>query len=142
MRDRQFSPMGASIALLRIQYSWNHHGRTGGLIFLSRLSDRQLTKSLLWRDFDLEINLPDDRLCPPVSLCLFRATNARDLCQRSGRWCTGPTGFDATCFIFMAQEHRYLCIGRLADRSDNDRCRIGMFSPILILEQGVSLKAS
>ena len=32
------------------------------------LSDlcRQLTKSLLKRDFNLEIDLPNDRLCPPV----------------------------------------------------------------------------
>ena len=29
--------------------------------------DRQLTKSLLKRDFGLQIELPDDRLCPPVS---------------------------------------------------------------------------
>lgn len=29
-------------------------------------SVRQLTLSLLHRDFDLRINLPDDRLCPPV----------------------------------------------------------------------------
>ena len=27
---------------------------------------RQLTKSLLARDFGLAIELPDDRLCPPV----------------------------------------------------------------------------
>lgn len=31
-----------------------------------RLGTRQLTKSLLKRDFGLEIELPDDRLCPPV----------------------------------------------------------------------------
>ena len=27
----------------------------------------QLTKTLLKLDFDLDIELPDDRLCPPVS---------------------------------------------------------------------------
>lgn len=27
---------------------------------------RQLTKSLLKRDFGLKLELPDDRLCPPV----------------------------------------------------------------------------
>jgi len=27
---------------------------------------RQLTKSVLKRDFDLKLELPDDRLCPPV----------------------------------------------------------------------------
>ena len=27
---------------------------------------RQLTKSVLKRDFNLELELPDDRLCPPV----------------------------------------------------------------------------
>lgn len=30
------------------------------------LGTRQLTKSLLKRDFGIEIELPDDRLCPPV----------------------------------------------------------------------------
>ena len=29
-------------------------------------SPRQLTKSLLERDFGIRIDLPDDRLCPPV----------------------------------------------------------------------------
>ena len=28
--------------------------------------DRQLTKSLLKRDFGLNVELPDNRLCPPV----------------------------------------------------------------------------
>ena len=27
---------------------------------------RQLTKSLLKRDFGIKLDLPDDRLCPPV----------------------------------------------------------------------------
>lgn len=31
------------------------------------LDRRQLTKSLLKRDFGLELDLPGDRLCPPVS---------------------------------------------------------------------------
>lgn len=34
------------------------------------MSKRQLTKSLLRRDFDIDIELPDDRLCPPVGLYL------------------------------------------------------------------------
>ncbi|KKY27579.1 hypothetical protein UCRPC4_g01021 [Phaeomoniella chlamydospora] len=38
----------------------------GQLDFSDPESVRQLTKSLLRRDFDLEIELPEDRLCPPV----------------------------------------------------------------------------
>ncbi|KAL2405878.1 Psilocybin synthase [Exophiala dermatitidis] len=38
----------------------------GQLDFSDPESVRQLTKSLLHRDFDLTIDLPEDRLCPPV----------------------------------------------------------------------------
>ncbi|RVX75956.1 hypothetical protein B0A52_00313 [Exophiala mesophila] len=38
----------------------------GQLDFSDPESVRQLTKSLLHRDFSLKIDLPDDRLCPPV----------------------------------------------------------------------------
>lgn len=31
---------------------------------------RQLTKSLLKRDFGIAIELPDDRLCPPVCILM------------------------------------------------------------------------
>jgi 23S rRNA A1618 N6-methylase RlmF len=40
---------------------------SGDKIILRVLISRQLTKALLKRDFELEIDLPDDRLCPPVS---------------------------------------------------------------------------
>ncbi|KAF7947927.1 hypothetical protein EAE96_008997 [Botrytis aclada] len=38
----------------------------GQLDFSDPKSVQQLTKSLLKRDFDLNLTLPDDRLCPPV----------------------------------------------------------------------------
>src|SRR5229473_3073468 len=34
------------------------------LIFI--LSHRRLTQTLLHRDFDIQLEIPDDRLCPPV----------------------------------------------------------------------------
>ena len=51
--------------------------RMMGIVALGRISDwlifngRQLTKSLLKRDFGLEVDLPGDRLCPPVSTPSF-----------------------------------------------------------------------
>lgn len=54
---------------------------------------RQLTKSLLKRDFGLKLELPDDRLCPPV--CDILGTWLREtkvLCSRS------PTGLLVSFF--------------------------------------------
>jgi 23S rRNA A1618 N6-methylase RlmF len=31
----------------------------------------QLTKTLLEADFDLQVDLPEDRLCPPVNIVYF-----------------------------------------------------------------------
>jgi 23S rRNA A1618 N6-methylase RlmF len=38
----------------------------GQLDFSDPAAVQQLTKSLLERDFGLKLDLPDDRLCPPV----------------------------------------------------------------------------
>ncbi|EDN98956.1 hypothetical protein SS1G_13816 [Sclerotinia sclerotiorum 1980 UF-70] len=38
----------------------------GQLDFSDPKSVQQLTKSLLKRDFHLDLTLPDDRLCPPI----------------------------------------------------------------------------
>lgn len=38
------------------------------LQFTDPKSVMQLTKTLLKLDFDLDINLPDNRLCPPASI--------------------------------------------------------------------------
>ncbi|SLM34640.1 duf890 domain protein, partial [Lasallia pustulata] len=40
--------------------------KNGRLDFSDPKAVQQLTKSLLKRDFNLELELPDDRLCPPV----------------------------------------------------------------------------
>lgn len=40
----------------------------GQLDFTNPETVQQLTKSLLKRDFNLQIDLPPDRLCPPVSV--------------------------------------------------------------------------
>jgi 23S rRNA (adenine1618-N6)-methyltransferase len=46
-----------------------HHSLKGGrhLDFTDPVSVMQLTKTLLNMDFGLQIELPEDRLCPPVS---------------------------------------------------------------------------
>lgn len=49
---------------------------------LSLIHPRQLTKSLLERDFAIKLDLPDDRLCPPVR-ATFSASIARFSWNRS-----------------------------------------------------------
>jgi 23S rRNA (adenine1618-N6)-methyltransferase len=53
--------------IFRIQ---RHYSKTATISDNCRLkiltTIRQLTKSVLKRDFDLKLELPDDRLCPPV----------------------------------------------------------------------------
>lgn len=49
---------------------------------------RQLTKSLLERDFGIKLDLPDDRLCPPVSV-----TYPNPILRLLGDWVSRfPTG--------------------------------------------------
>jgi 23S rRNA A1618 N6-methylase RlmF len=45
----------------------------GQVDFSDPKSMMQLTKALLKVDFNLEIDLPDNRLCPPVSFFSFPA---------------------------------------------------------------------
>ncbi|KAI9833918.1 MAG: hypothetical protein M1819_003427 [Sarea resinae] len=55
----------ASLALQSAAFS-KHLKSNGQLDFSDPEAVQQLTKSLLKRDFGLDIELPDDRLCPPV----------------------------------------------------------------------------
>ncbi|KAL8746030.1 MAG: hypothetical protein Q9190_001897 [Brigantiaea leucoxantha] len=51
--------------------AFNKHLKPNGqLDFSNPDAVKQLTKSLLENDFGIAIELPDDRLCPPVILCL------------------------------------------------------------------------
>ncbi|TEB27451.1 hypothetical protein FA13DRAFT_1794836 [Coprinellus micaceus] len=43
-----------------------HVNQNGGIDFLDPAAQRALTKAILKTDFDLDVELPDDRLCPPV----------------------------------------------------------------------------
>jgi 23S rRNA A1618 N6-methylase RlmF len=43
----------------------------GQLDFSDPTAMMQLTKTLLYADFGLEIELPEDRLCPPVCFTRF-----------------------------------------------------------------------
>ncbi|TFK45324.1 S-adenosyl-L-methionine dependent methyltransferase [Heliocybe sulcata] len=42
------------------------HGGNATIDFKDEASQRRLTEALLKRDFDLVVDIPDDRLCPPV----------------------------------------------------------------------------
>ncbi|OKL62360.1 hypothetical protein UA08_03054 [Talaromyces atroroseus] len=62
------------------------------LDFTDPESVRQLTKSLLARDFELAVDLPDDRLCPPVPNRLNYILWLQDLLDTSSR--TGDDQYD------------------------------------------------
>ncbi|KAK7415155.1 hypothetical protein QQX98_006099 [Neonectria punicea] len=71
-RDRRFAGLYAEppnfneLALLDPDFDevWNKHNAN---FFNNPKCVMQLTKTLLKLDFDLQIELPDDRLCPPVT---------------------------------------------------------------------------
>ncbi|KAJ7461731.1 S-adenosyl-L-methionine dependent methyltransferase [Mycena galericulata] len=43
--------------------------------FKDEVSQRRLTEALLHRDFDISLNLPENRLCPPVSITAVNSLN-------------------------------------------------------------------
>ncbi|PLB42700.1 DUF890 domain protein [Aspergillus candidus] len=57
----------------------------GQLDFSDPDAVRQLTKSLLKRDFNLDVEIPDDRLCPPVPNRLNYILWVQDLLDTTGR---------------------------------------------------------
>lgn len=56
-----------ALALQDADFARVLNANEGILDFHDPQAVKQLTKSLLKRDFDLIIDLPEDRLCPPVS---------------------------------------------------------------------------
>ncbi len=61
-----FSSTSYSFILLTYIRLGRRLKNNGQLDFNDPASVKQLTKSLLKRDFGVAIDLPDDRLCPPV----------------------------------------------------------------------------
>ncbi|KAH8423726.1 uncharacterized protein LDX57_001482 [Aspergillus melleus] len=58
----------ATLALQSPDFA-KHVKSNGQLDFSDPEAVRQLTKSLLKRDFDLTVDIPENRLCPPVGVC-------------------------------------------------------------------------
>ncbi|KAI4127345.1 MAG: hypothetical protein LQ347_004637 [Umbilicaria vellea] len=65
-----------ALALVSPEFA-KHLKKNGQLDFSNPEAVLQLTKSLLKRDFNLELELPDDRLCPPTSTRKACTTPAR-----------------------------------------------------------------
>ncbi|KAF9895037.1 hypothetical protein FE257_004665 [Aspergillus nanangensis] len=61
-----------------------HLKSNGQLDFTDPDAVRQLTKSLLKRDFNLEVEIPQDRLCPPVPNRLNYILWLQDLLDTTG----------------------------------------------------------
>jgi hypothetical protein len=69
LRDCEYSfPQNAREPHLIHHLRWNQHKTD---FFNNPECVMQLTKSLLKLDFELKLELPDDRLCPPVSFISF-----------------------------------------------------------------------
>lgn len=83
----------------------------GQLDFSDPQAVQQLTKSLLKRDFGLDLELPDDRLCPPVPNRLNYILWIQDLLDTTSDTytdCYDPdrkvTGLDM-CVLHKSQNH-------------------------------------
>lgn len=60
----------AALAIADADFAKIYTAHDGRIDFQKPEHVQQLTKSILKRDFGLNIELPSDRLCPPVGLLL------------------------------------------------------------------------
>ncbi|KAG9816356.1 hypothetical protein KCU77_g18128, partial [Aureobasidium melanogenum] len=64
-----------ALAMTDSDFAKFYDAANGHVDFQDPKALQQLTKSILKRDFDLELDLPDDRLCPPVPVRSLQAGN-------------------------------------------------------------------
>lgn len=88
----------AALAIADPDFARVYTAHDGRIDFQNPQTVQQLTKSILKRDFGLTIELPGDRLCPPVKTSPTRDSNS-------------PKADNARC---RSGEHRRRAAGRAA----------------------------
>ncbi|KAG9585504.1 hypothetical protein KCU86_g15405, partial [Aureobasidium melanogenum] len=100
-----------ALAMTDSDFAKFYDAANGHVDFQDPKALQQLTKSILKRDFDLELDLPDDRLCPPVPVRynyvrwlqdLMDTTSDVDVKDHSKQEITGlDIGIGASCIYSL-----------------------------------------
>ncbi|KAL9116824.1 MAG: hypothetical protein Q9187_006646 [Circinaria calcarea] len=102
---------------------FNKHLKFNGqLDFSNPEAVQQLTKSLLKRDFGLQIELPDDRLCPPVPNRYYYILWVQELLDSTSENYTDQISFTICNPPFYASNDELLASAKAKSRPPHSSC--------------------